>query len=141
MIFRFDRLVLRAEAGLLKPTPPRATGRQPGAPAPAIPSGKAWLIRLVQPTAQYSGQIQAFLDDPAILALIAAAPQAGRIFRPLCRALGIDIPAILRLPPRPRSPKPRVEPPPPPPKRPSHPALDLPTRFQLKVPGLRFSHA
>ena len=57
--------------------------------------------------------LQALLDDPEMRALLAASPQAGRILRPLWRKLSPrPLPAVLRLPPRPRKPRPpRVKPP------------------------------
>ena len=57
--------------------------------------------------------LQALLDDPEMRALLAAAPQAGRILRPLWRKLSPrPLPAVLRLPPRPRKPRPpRAKPP------------------------------
>src|SRR3954447_23039395 len=51
--------------------------------------------------------LQALLDDPEMRALLAASPQAGRILRPLWRKLSPrPLPAVLRLPPRPRKPRP-----------------------------------
>ena len=35
---------------------------------------------------------------------VQAAPQAGRLLRPLCRMLGLIVPDYLRLPARPKSP-------------------------------------
>ncbi|MCC6718909.1 MAG: hypothetical protein IT555_13580 [Acetobacteraceae bacterium] len=107
---RLDRLALRWQAGKLSPPrtrPTRATtpAKPPPADAPPkpprLPTRDAWLIRLVQPTAQFAGQIEVFLADPDTRALLAAAPQAGRLLRPLCRALGFPAPPWLRLPPRP----------------------------------------
>jgi hypothetical protein len=57
-------------------------------------------------TAVYAGQVQTFLADPEAAALLEAAPQAGRILRPLCRMLAIPLPDHLRRP------KPSPEPPP-----------------------------
>ncbi|MCC6719621.1 MAG: hypothetical protein IT555_17195 [Acetobacteraceae bacterium] len=125
MVLRLDRLAQRWQAGTLpKPRPsragqPRAARAKPPALPFAIPRGRLWLPRLVQPTAQYSGQVEVFLADPQTRALVEAAPQAGRILRPLCVALGITPPPWLRLPDRPRPPrKPRTPPPPPPTDRP-----------------------
>ena len=57
--------------------------------------------------------LQALLDDPEMRALLAASPQAGRILRPLWRKLSPrPLPAVLRLPPRVRKPRPpRAKPP------------------------------
>jgi hypothetical protein len=40
------------------------------------------------------------LDDPEMAALVAGAPQLGRVLRPLCRMLAVKPPAWLRLPRR-----------------------------------------
>ena len=48
--------------------------------------------------------------SPDTRALVEAAPQAGRLLRPLCRALAIDPPAWLRLPGTPEPPPPRPSP-------------------------------
>ena len=50
--------------------------------------------------------LERMFSEPEFLALLQAAPQAGRIVRPLCRALGIPLPQILQLPQRPRREKP-----------------------------------
>ena len=108
---RLDRLMLRWQAGTLpQPRPVRAPRRRPAAEASPpiyvppiyVPQGHAWLIHLVQPTAQYMPQLERFLADPQTRALVAAAPQAGRLLRPLCRMLAIAPPEWLRLPARPR---------------------------------------
>ncbi len=98
---RFAALAARVAAGRLRPARPRPCvprQRPPAAPSP-LPRGRAWLMRLVPEAAGAASQLQHLLTDPEMAALIAAAPQAGRILRPLCRMLGIDPPAALRLPP------------------------------------------
>jgi hypothetical protein len=61
--------------------------------------------------AGFGEMLQTLLDDPEMRALMAASPQAGRILRPLWRKLTPDpLPAVLRLPPRPRV-KPAAGPP------------------------------
>ena len=61
-------------------------------------------------------------------ALLATAPQAGRLLRPLCHALAVDLPACLRRPSRPRArpraprPAPAPQPPAPQPPAPQPPA-------------------
>jgi len=122
MVSRLDALTLRWQQGRLTPPRPSRAGvaRTPSAiPRPRLPAGRAWLIRLAQPTAQMAGQIQAFLATPEALALLSAAPQAGRILRPLCRALAIDLPECLRPPGTQAAPAPG--PPPPSSKAPAHP--------------------
>ena len=100
---RFDRLVARVAAGERQGGPLRAdrvrASRAPtGAkarPESALPRGWAWLIRFSQPCAQLSGHVEALVHDPAMAAVLAAFPSAGRIFRPLCMALAIWPGAIL----------------------------------------------
>jgi hypothetical protein len=49
--------------------------------------------------------LQELLADPDMAALVAAAAQAGRILRPLCRMLNAEPPPYLRLSKRPRRPR------------------------------------
>jgi hypothetical protein len=95
---RFEALVRRVEAGAL--VKPRATSLAPrvrvprsGPPClrrPGLPTGFAWLIRLVPyHAACVSGQVRYLLVKPEMATLFIAAPQVARIFRPLCRMLGI----------------------------------------------------
>ena len=88
---------------------PRPEPRPPG-----IPPGPVLMTVF---RAGFDGILQALLDDPEMRALLAASPQAGRILRPLWRKLSPrPLPAVLRLPPRPRQPRP-AEPRPPRPAR------------------------
>ncbi len=148
LLTRLDRLTRLWEADRL-PTPrPRrpATPRQRPPPELRQPTGHGWLARLLGPNFGPAG-VAALLQDPDARALFEAAPQAGRIFRPLCRLLGVDQPDWLRLPPRPR--KPRA---PKPPRPESRTAMirrwrrmtgaelsaefsPLPPHFNLPIPG------
>jgi hypothetical protein len=103
---RMTSLVARIQAGKLPP--PRATRpiTGPSRRKPRLPESSGWLRRIVPGTAEYAGQVQALLDDPQTAALLEAAPQAGRILRPLCRMLAVPLPENLRRP------KPRSAPPP-----------------------------
>ena len=108
---RLERLIARWQQGRL--APPRARIRPvaaalpPRAPRLRLPTRHAWLIRLFQRTAQFNPHLEILANRPEMAALLAAAPQAGRILRPLFRMLGIrPLPANLRLPPRPRPPRP-----------------------------------
>jgi hypothetical protein len=77
---------------------PRAERRPP-----AIPPGPVLLTVF---RAGFDEMLQALLDDPEMRALLAASPQAGRILRPLWRKLSPrPLPAVLRLPPRPKRPR------------------------------------
>ncbi len=125
---RFDALVARLTAGHSPAGRPAAPGRprtRPARKAPAaalrLPRSQAWLIRLLPgEAASYGCQLQALLADPQMAALLAAAPEAGRILRPLCRLLAIAPEGLLVLPsaagkpapkPRPAKPAPPPEPP------------------------------
>ena len=109
---RLARLIAKLQAGTLTPPRPRTAATTPPSPAPRapklrLPGRHAWLIRLVQRTAQLYPQLEILIGRPEMAELLAAAPQAGRILRPLCRMLGIrPVPPVLRLPPRPRRPRP-----------------------------------
>ncbi len=146
MAVRFSRLAARCHAGRLPPRPVRRRPARSGPPPARLPKNFAWLVRLVPQAAASAAQLQHLLADPEFAALAAAAPQAGRILRPLCRMLGIrPPPGPLTPPPLTRRPRPRAPAPPrraapgpappvashraPPPPRP-------PTRAWLRRTGL-----
>ena len=89
----------------------------PGMPlveAPArLPQGRGWITRRIPEAGPSAGWLEYLLQQPHTQDFVQAAPQAARLLRPLCHALGIDQPAWLKLPPRarkprkPRPPKPR----------------------------------
>ncbi len=125
---RFDALVARLTAGHSpagRPAASRPQRTRSARKAPAaglrLPRGRAWLIRLLPgEAASYGCQLQALLADPQMAALLAAAPEAGRILRPLCRLLAIAPEGLLALPsaagkpaPKPRPAKPAPPPAPP----------------------------
>ncbi len=89
---RLESLAARVQAGRLPAARPASrTPRpdRPRPPRPRLPAGFAWLVRQAPETAPYGAQLQALLDDPDLAALLQAAPQAGRLLRPLCRMLGV----------------------------------------------------
>ncbi len=111
LAIRFTALAARVAAGTAAPrrsTSLRAAGARPRKPYARLPRGFAWVVRMVPGTAAYGSQLQHLLADPEMAALLAAAPQAGRLLRPLCRMLGVRpppalTPALAR-PPRPARP-------------------------------------
>jgi hypothetical protein len=119
---RFARLAARLQSGAL-PAPghsrrgrPAAT-RSPPDPAKRLPQGFGWLVRLAPEAAAGASQLRHLLAEPEMAALIAAAPQMGRLLRPLCRMLGVDPPPGLGAP--------HGTAPPQPPARPAHPAAPV----------------
>ena len=116
---RFDRLVLRVRAGkAARPArtrpasnaaPPTASRPEPK-PKLRLPTSLFWLRYLAPQTAPLHGSLRLLLCDPEMVALLEREPQAGRLLRPLCRALGIvpgpDLPAALFA----RNPRPRPVP-------------------------------
>ena len=61
-----------------------------------LPRKFGWLRALLTPPAQgYAVAFQFMLEEPEMKAIMAAAPQVGRIIRPLCHILGIETPAEL----------------------------------------------
>jgi hypothetical protein len=103
---RFERLVERFRDGSLHPPQPRATPRAPATaprtkPRVSLPRTPGWLCEHVpQFAAVYGARLRAMMDDPAVIALIDAGPQAGRVLRPMFHMLGREMPIILILPPR-----------------------------------------
>jgi hypothetical protein len=113
---RFAALIARAIAGTLPtprlrkpPVPPEpvapdaalaeATHRRPRKPDP-LPREHGWLIRMLPALAPYASGLEGMIyHDPQMAELIAAAPQVGRILRPLLWALGGHVPLIARLHP------------------------------------------
>ncbi len=92
--------------------------------APArLPRGRGWITRRLPEAGPSAGWLEYLLQQPHTQDFVQAAPQAARLLRPLCHALGIDQPAGLQRPPRPQKPrKPR------PPK---------PRRLKLTDPALK----
>jgi hypothetical protein len=91
------------------PDPPPQGGREIGGGQrvkpgwSVLPRTFGWLKSLVLPDRQYCATSFNLLlhDDAEMKALIAAAPvQIGRVLRPFCHILGLEVPAELRLPKR-----------------------------------------
>ena len=147
LVGRFDRLVVRWQSGTLgAPRPSRAGRARPSTPPPhRLPSGQGWLLRIEQPAAQYAGQFRRVIAAAEESGLLAAAPQAGRLLRPLCRMLGIALPPALQRPRRVRAKpaaaapaKPSAGPPPrrEPPMRPIYPVGFRPSPLTSgRLPG------
>ena len=112
---RLQALLAHLAAGRLprphvpRPRHPSTPDPMTAAPLPPLPRAQAWLVRMIgYRAAGYGAQLQTLLHDPATLAVLAAAPSAGRTLRPFCRLLGVTLPAVLQLPPRaPRQPRSR----------------------------------
>ncbi len=122
MAVRLATLAARASAGALPGHPARVPHLMPrgSRPRQRLPEGFAWLVRLVPEAASYGSQLRHLLSDPEMAALLEAAPQAGRILRPLCRMLGVR-------------PTPALPPPPKRPEAPGEPAAEHP----IQRPGRR----
>ena len=109
-------------------------------PPPRLPRAHLLLVKLLgYRAAGFGAQIQHLLDQPAMAASLAASPGAARALRPLCHILGVTLPPILRLPPRPPRPRPvkRARPKPARPKPPPLPPL-LPLYPQRKPRHMPF---
>ncbi|WP_460255130.1 hypothetical protein [Acidiphilium sp. MT5] len=55
------------------------------------------------------GHLIRFLEDPDLFLLLRNNPRAGRVLRPICHMLAIPLPTYLKLPRKPRSPRPKSE--------------------------------
>ena len=117
---RFARLAEKVRAGALPPPRRRLRSPRPAQPPPPLlPRGFAWLVRRLPQAASAASQLQHLLADPAMADLLAAAPQAGRLLRPLCQMLGVRPPPARSL----SSGRPQAGPVgPPPPVRPAAPS-------------------
>ena len=126
---RFQSLHEAWRAGTLKPLrpkrPPAATRPKPPGASPRLrfPRAHGWVNHRVREAASSAGMLHMLLQDEEARAFVAAVPRAGRLLRPLCAALGIAQPDWLRLPPRPRMPRPKNPP--------------RPRRFKLTDPELK----
>ena len=129
MANRFETLFARWRAGTLpKPRPSRAGAPTTPRETARYPAGRAWLVHVVgYEAAGPASQLQHLLAHPDMAEFLHAAPQAGRILRPLCHMLGIDPPLE---PSRPRARQTRP---------PCAPASAPPTG--APAPPLRFSPA
>jgi hypothetical protein len=96
---RLERLIALWRAGMLPaPRAQRARrGRTPGTPATkavsAFPTTPAWLLVAVREAAPYGARLESLLSEAECEAFLAAAPQARRLLRPLCRMLGVGLAA------------------------------------------------
>jgi hypothetical protein len=120
--WRFLHLAARIAAGTYKPPIRSAAPRRnpAGQPRPAppkdpLPRKFGWLRPLIVPeTVAFAGLLHGLFQDPEMVALMQAAPDAlGRPIRSLCRMLGVRPPPAVALPPR-RKPVRRVREQPPP---------------------------
>jgi hypothetical protein len=118
-VARFNVLAARVAAGQLAAPRPRPAHDNASRPAPLSPlpsrarpmwpTGSGWLVRLVPEAACSAGGLHYLVTQPELAALLAAAPQAGRLLRPLCRLLGVKLPPALQLPRVPRATPPATE--------------------------------
>ena len=141
---RFRRLAGRIAAGTYRPrrTGPRpAQDRRKPRQINQLLQKSGWLARLLPCPAQSRGQLLHFLQDPEVVALIAAAPaEMARVLRPLCWALSLKPPPILAAPRRavPKTPATAPAPPTveaPPASRPHRTSPDSPFR---RLPSARW---
>ncbi len=70
-----------------------------------LPRARGWITRRIPEAGPSAGALHDLLQQPNTQDFVQAAPQAARLLRPLCHALGVDQPAWLKLPPRPRTPR------------------------------------
>ncbi len=118
---RIERMLIRFRAGRLwrgkqRTAVQRRCAQRRVRAKPALPRRFGWLVRACgYRAAGYGSQLQTLLNTPDMAELLAAAPQAGRILRPLCRALAFEWPVPEPKPAkirtiRPRKPRPKPEP-------------------------------
>jgi hypothetical protein len=112
---RFHSLYAHWAAGTLPPPRPRhrpesakAGAGAPSTPRPPglrLPRERGWINKRIPEAAPCAGNLQVLLYLPECDRFVAEVPRAGRLLRPLCHALGVDLTPALRLPPRPRAPR------------------------------------
>ena len=93
---KIERLAARFQAGRLWRRAPQTGGkrRAEGTPtrvARIWPGRFAWLVRAASyQAAGYGCQLRHILEQPEMVELLKASPQAARILRPVCRMLAIE---------------------------------------------------
>lgn len=107
---RVQRLHDQWRAGTLTPARPRAPRPRPEtppAPRPRLPRRLGWANLRARELVPCAGMLHGLLQQEDSRRFLAEVPRAARLVRPLCQALGVAQPDWLRLPPRPRRPRPR----------------------------------
>ena len=124
---RFEVLLAMWRAGTLPAVKPGLGLTPPPCPLPQgegdsdapraewpFPRGRGWVVRLLAPVTgpPCVGALCLAWEEPEMAAFYAAAPQLGRILRPLAHMIGAPVPGWLRLPRRVRKkgPPPRPSP-------------------------------
>jgi hypothetical protein len=96
---QMERLAARFQAGRLWRVAARAVGaprvatdgRRRAGTAWVWPGRFGWLVRAAAyRAAVYGAQLREILGRPEMVELLIAAPQAGRILRPVCRMLAVE---------------------------------------------------
>ena len=113
---KIERLAMRFQAGRLRRRAPRTSivVRVTAKTGARIWPGRfAWLVRAAPyQAAGYGSQLQHILEQPEMVELLKASPQAARILRPVCRMLAIQTqllrPGVVVPEPAVRVVKPRV---------------------------------
>jgi hypothetical protein len=64
------------------------------APAWVLPRDRGWLLTMVRAVGLSlpHGSLAILLEDPEMVALLASSPRLVRTMKPLCRALGVEMP-------------------------------------------------
>jgi len=113
---KIERLAMRFHAGRLRRRAPRTSivVRVTAKTGARIWPGRfAWLVRAASyQAAGYGCQLRHILEQPEMVELLKASPQAARILRPVCRMLAIETsllrPGVVMPEPAVRVVKPRV---------------------------------
>ena len=111
VLARFERLVRRHEAGLMRPPVARAKRvreDKPGKARVRLPMARAWVRGVVGwRSGGVCGQLETLLARPDMAGILALYPQAQAMFRPVCHMLGIAVASVPPLARRVRKPRPR----------------------------------
>ena len=88
--------------------PKPAVPRRHALPLPQavrLPSRRAWLVGLSININCAGGRLQDKMNDPEMVALLAASPRLVALLRPLCRMLAVEFAHGILPPPPPRAPR------------------------------------
>ena len=73
-------------------SPPDESLGKPAFKPGLLPTGVAWLLRLMPSARAYAPVLQSLLAEPEMVVLLRTCPKLGRLLRPLCQMLGVPLP-------------------------------------------------
>jgi hypothetical protein len=103
------RPIREGKPGAKAQTAPEPESPPAGAKKSELPRQKGWLLQTFpgHHIPYVRGHLIRFLEDPELSLLHGENPRIGRVLRPICHMLAIPLPTYLKLPRKPRPPRPK----------------------------------